>query len=294
MTWNAAEDADARRDDCLIGIFRSDDEAGGALVALRQRGFDVQRVAARYSEDETRRQSSTSSGTWFGELREIFHEDAKATAPWSEENLKGVLADIGVQSDDAERIARHVGPQASLIALKAAENWREAKLIVEDNGGRVESISSAGVRPSDVIQSTATTDSNTTAAHFSAPATTEDLSAAGPEDIQLYGEELRVHKEKVGSGDVRVHKETVTEMHTVQVPVTREQLVVEHTDSSSAYREREIVVPLSEERVHVDKDVHLLEQYRVGKHEVTRKEPITESLRRERLLIDNEPETTRE
>ena len=55
-------------------------------------------------------------------------------------------------------------------------------------------------------------------------------SQTPPDHVQLFGEVLRVRKEKVSTGDVHVRKEAVTHMETVQVPVTREHLVVEHAD----------------------------------------------------------------
>jgi uncharacterized protein (TIGR02271 family) len=51
--------------------------------------------------------------------------------------------------------------------------------------------------------------------------------------------------------------------------------------------ENSIQVPLSEERVHIDKDTVLREEYKVGKREVTQNESISDRVRRERLLIDD-------
>jgi uncharacterized protein (TIGR02271 family) len=104
--------------------------------------------------------------------------------------------------------------------------------------------------------------------------------------VQLFGEVLRVRKEKVSTGEVHVRKEAVTHMETVQVPVTREQLVVERPDGHGD-GEDVIRVPLSEERVHIDKDTVLREEYKVGKREITQSESVTDSVRRERLLIDD-------
>ena len=115
-----------------------------------------------------------------------------------------------------------------------------------------------------------------------------------PDHIQLFGEVLRVRKEKVSSGEVHVRKEVTTRMETVQVPVTREHLVVDHSDGSgSPSGEGVIRIPLSEERVHIDKDTVLREEYRVGKQDVTHTEPITDTVRRERLLIEDATRETK-
>jgi hypothetical protein len=45
--------------------------------------------------------------------------------------------------------------------------------------------------------------------------------------LRLHEEELRVSKERVQAGEVQVHKRVVTELQTMQVPVEREELVIE-------------------------------------------------------------------
>ena len=290
MDWNEAGERDARTNESLVGIFRSDNEAIRAMAALRQRDFSAQRVGVS-SLDEGGGQSSSAkdAGKWFGELRDIFHEDANPPTTWRAENLERLLVDMGIQSDEAARIARYAGPQVALIAVRATDRWREAKVLVEELGGRTEIIhspgtgrnaeeplwrrraegTSAGVHidkpkqiedanamrveepgrhpsgddPRYVAASTVAPKSSALPARVSALASGQDVPAAEPGHIQLYGEELRVHKEKVGSGDVRVRKESVTEMRTVEVPVTREQLVVEHTDGSPASRAEENTCP---------------------------------------------------
>jgi uncharacterized protein (TIGR02271 family) len=111
---------------------------------------------------------------------------------------------------------------------------------------------------------------------------------AEPGNIQLYGEVLRVHKEKVSAGEVAVRKESVTRTETVQVPVTEEHLVIERNAGESGGTGETLRIPLSEERVHINKDTVLKEEYRAGKREVTRDETFTGNVRHERLLVDND------
>jgi uncharacterized protein (TIGR02271 family) len=93
----------------------------------------------------------------------------------------------------------------------------------------------------------------------------------GEQRTQLRGEMLRTYKERIKRGEVRLHKEVVTENQTVQVPVTREELVVERTPASGPAataeigRDQEVRVPLSEERVRVEKQPVVNEEVRVGK-----------------------------
>src|SRR5947208_15842521 len=80
---------------------------------------------------------------------------------------------------------------------------------------------------------------------------------------------LRTYKERVQRGEVRLRKEVVTESQSIQVPVTREELVIERTPGSGQVtgeigRDEEIRVPLSEERVRVEKQPVVNEEVRVG------------------------------
>src|SRR5512135_1159563 len=52
-------------------------------------------------------------------------------------------------------------------------------------------------------------------------------TAEGTERIPLRAEELQAHKQSVETGAVRVHKEVVTEQRTLEVPVEREEVVIE-------------------------------------------------------------------
>jgi len=90
----------------------------------------------------------------------------------------------------------------------------------------------------------------------------------------------RVARTSVESlGEARLRKEVVTEMRTIQVPVTREELVVEYTGAGGTViiEGRELAagetvrIPLWEERVQVDVTKHVLreEDIVVGKRRNT-------------------------
>src|SRR5829696_9437168 len=59
------------------------------------------------------------------------------------------------------------------------------------------------------------------------PAATARFVGEDRERIELREEELRASKERVKAGEVRVHKDVVTEKKSIDVPVTREEVVVE-------------------------------------------------------------------
>jgi uncharacterized protein (TIGR02271 family) len=117
-------------------------------------------------------------------------------------------------------------------------------------------------------------------------------SIEGERRIQLRGEVLRTYKERVQRGEVRLRKEVVTENQNIEVPVTREELVIERVPASGQAQaaeigtDEEIRVPLSEERVRAEKQAVVNEEVRVGKRGVQNTEHVSDSLRHEELRVD--------
>ena len=57
--------------------------------------------------------------------------------------------------------------------------------------------------------------------------------------LQLREEELHAHKQLVETGEVRVRKEVITEHRTIEVPVQREEIVIErHAPTGARLRDR--------------------------------------------------------
>lgn len=114
--------------------------------------------------------------------------------------------------------------------------------------------------------------------------------------IQLRGEVLRTFKERVQRGEVRLRKEVVTENKTVEVPVTREELVIERVavsgqeaaNAGEIGTDKEIRVPLSEERARVEKQPVVQDEVRVGKRAVQKTERVSDDVRHEELRVDKE------
>jgi uncharacterized protein (TIGR02271 family) len=269
----------------VIGLFPYASEARRALIALREHHFSADEVAAAFREPGAPRAEAdapavpvSGSGQWFGQLRQLYHGDDEIAAAAGPTEFETMLAQLDLDPEDAGILDRGLGRGAAIVTVRAAARNPEARSLLEQRGARIlhgrnsNASPVAAPAPRPVV----------TSAPFSAPQATD------PDHIQLYGEVLRVRKEKVSSGEVHVRKESVTHMETVQVPVTREHLVVEHEDENGRTQaENSIRVPLSEEQVHVDKDTVLREEYKVGKREVTQNESVSDSVRRERLLIDD-------
>ena len=113
------------------------------------------------------------------------------------------------------------------------------------------------------------------------------------ERLQLREEELLATKERVKAGEVRVRKEVVTEEKSIDVPVTREEAVIERRPVSgrSAAGDikegEEIRIPLTEEEVRVEKRPVVKEEITVGKRSVQETETVRDTVRREEARIDD-------
>jgi uncharacterized protein (TIGR02271 family) len=257
----------------VIGLFAYASDARRALLLLREHRFLSDEVTAAFREPGT---SGVDNQRWFGHLRQLYRGGEASERP---DQFEAMLGQLDLSPEDTVILERDLKRGGAIVTVKAGERNQEARALLEQRGAHIvharnleQAAAAPAPRPEIVTASTP----------LNAPPPAE------PGHIQLFGEVLRVRKEKVSSGDVHVRKESVTHMETVQVPVTREHLVVEHTDQNGHIdAENSIRVPLSEERLHIDKDTVLRQEYKVGKREVTQNESVTDSVRRERLLIDD-------
>lgn len=108
--------------------------------------------------------------------------------------------------------------------------------------------------------------------------------------IRLREERLKVDKTPVKTGEVRVGKRVVTEHKTLDVPVEREEVIIERKAASGRaakgdIREEEIVVPVKEERVTVTKQPVVTEEVSVGKRKVHDTKHVSETVRKEELEV---------
>jgi uncharacterized protein (TIGR02271 family) len=258
----------------VIGLFSNAGDARRALDNLREHHFSNDEVHAAF-RDPAPSVEGSASGRWFGELRQLYHgedrgEERAVAAP---NGFEAMLARHELSREDAA-----VLNSEAIVTVSAGRRNQGAQSLLEQcgarilRGGNVQGQEPAPSTPVPAVTSTALTPPR----------------EAEPGHIQLFGEVLRVRKEKLNSGEVHVRKESVTHMETVEVPVTREHLVVEHSDGSGRIDDEDTIrVPLSEERLHIDKDTVLREEYKVGKREVTQNQSVSDNVRRERLLIDD-------
>jgi len=138
---------------------------------------------------------------------------------------------------------------------------------------------------------TAVADTTGTVGHDTSGPTTDNA-------MTLSEEEMRVGKQRVETGRVRLRKYIVTENVTKTVPVQREEVRIERepiTDANidramdgPALSEEEHEVVLHAEQAVVEKDVRPVERVRLDTETVTEQQTVTDQVRKERVDVDGD------
>lgn len=108
--------------------------------------------------------------------------------------------------------------------------------------------------------------------------------------IQVKEEALDIKKNWVQTGEVKCHKEILTEERIISVPILREELIIEKcfTDSESPGQiigTETIRIPIKEERVEIKKHTHDLEKVDIYKNQVYSTETVNAVLKKELIHI---------
>lgn len=261
---------------------KAGEKAEGAWAKIKNffEGGDVEPYAEENRRGEPTSREITTGGS----------EDYE----YGEQDVRGSLSGLSVPEERSRYFGHrlHQGSEGAVVTVNAGGREPEAEAILTRNGGDV------GSDAANYDYAQSSNQPNQTGA-----------SVEGTQRIQLLGEVLRVHKERISRGEVTLRKEVITENRTINVPVTREELVVERhavegsTPASGRIGEaNEIRIPLSEERAAVDKDTVVREEVSVGKRNVEDTRTVSENVSREDLVVDdktkgeyreNDPDRTR-
>lgn len=116
----------------------------------------------------------------------------------------------------------------------------------------------------------------------------------GDVNIPVYEEQLTVGKQRQEEGRVRLHKDVVEEKQTITEPVSYEQVSVEKVPVAAneaqvgpdAFVDKDIEVILMGEELTVGKRAVVTEEVRLRKETVTEQREITDSVRKERVVVE--------
>ena len=180
--------------------------------------------------------------------------------------LIGALVGMGVPEEDARHFERGFREGGILVTVQAGDRAEEAREAL--------SLGGADLGP------------------------TWGGLREGREDrdrLELREEELDVGKRQVQAGEVRVRKDVVTEQRNIEVPVTREEVVIERhpvegreVSGDALDEDEEIRIPVMEEEVEVQKRAKVREEVSIGKRPVQETRNVSDTVRREEARIESE------
>ncbi|WP_309122941.1 YsnF/AvaK domain-containing protein [Paenibacillus sp.] len=121
-----------------------------------------------------------------------------------------------------------------------------------------------------------------------------EFAAEDDATLRLREEELEIRKDRVTTGEVVLHKDIVEEQQRVAVPVAHDEVVIErrvldHSPSSEPIAEEETVhIPVTAERVDVDKRTVVREEISAHKREIEETECVDEVLHKEVAHVETD------
>jgi len=120
------------------------------------------------------------------------------------------------------------------------------------------------------------------------------FTGSDADTLELREEQLSARKDRVQAGQVEVGKRVVEEQRTIEVPVTREEVVIERRPVNRAATETDFVgndsetirVPVMEEDVTVEKRPMVTEEISVGKQIRQDTQRVSDTVRREEAVVN--------
>jgi len=217
------------------------------------------------------------------------------------------------RSDEAMSILRHFGGyDVKRRGEIGARDERSASVI---SSGTMGSETEEVIAPATPIHGTAASDVGTPeysrgASDVGTPEYSRGASDVGTCDIGDRGteaeqhvrvkeEQLQAEKRPVEAGEVRVRKEARTEHQAIDVPVQREEVIIERQpgggepvsedlEADDLDKGKEIRIPVRQEQVDVTKTPVVAEEVAVGKRAVQDTKRVEGEVRKEELHVDKE------
>ena len=210
------------------------------------------------------------------------------TAGW----LVGGLAGLGIPEDEARYYEDQVHQGRALVTVDAGDREPEARAILIRDGAQ-------NFQDDAYPATTGATTTASDVAYNASGANTGTVVDDANADIRIpvREEELVVGKRRIEEGHVHIHKDVVEEPETVNVRTQQERISVERVPFSGdagdadAFKERDIDVPVMGEEIVTGKRIAGVEELRLHKDVVTEREQISDTVRKERVVVDGLSET---
>jgi len=309
----------AKQRSTVVGVFEDRQAADRAVAELKRSGFrdDQIGVAMRHTEGATGDTTTSGTGETYAEeggvagiltglglgtlaglgvlsgvipvigpaiaagTLGVILSNAAAGAAVA--GLAGALIGSGIPEEEAKYYHSEFEAGRTIVTVTADGRYDEAYAILQRYGAY-----DMSTRGSATGRSTSTSAAVGTAAQGTARATT----GREADTMQVKEERLHAEKRPVETGAVTVRKEVHTETKHLDVPVQREEIVIERTPvhgrtATDAIRAgEEVRIPVREEKVDVSKEAVVTEEVKVGKRVVQDTEHVSGQVRKEEVKVE--------
>jgi len=296
----------------VVGVFEDRRHADEAVAELKRAGFRDDQIGVAMRRDETSTDATSSTGDTYAEeggvagiltglglgalaglgvlagvipvigpaiaggTLGIILTNAAAGAAVA--GLTGALIGYGIPEEEAKYYHSEFEAGRTIVTVRADSRYDEATAIMRRHGAY--DMSTRGMTSG--------------AATGTATAARGTARAKAGDTIELKEERLHAETHPVEAGEVRVRKEVRTETKHLEVPVQREEVVIERTPvhgrtTGDTIREgEEVRIPVREEQVNVSKEAVVTEEVKVGKRVVQDTEHVAGQVRKEEIKVEKE------
>ena len=190
------------------------------------------------------------------------------------------LENLGLPEDEATFYNGEFESGRTVVVVNTRDRQQEASQILSRDGGY------------DYASRSGQTTGTSSYANTAGQAT--DYNTQAGQNVQLREEQLRANKQSVETGAVGLRKDVVSEQQSFDVPVNREEVVIERHAASGQSSDTPIGegetyrVPVREEQVTVDKQPVVREEVSLGKRQVQDSQRVSDTVRREEARVERQ------
>jgi len=211
--------------------------------------------------------------------------------------LAGTLVGAGIPEEEAKYYHNEFEQGRTIVTVKADGRSGEATAILR-NHGAYDMHSSGSSTVASTGSHVSTPVSGAVGSRVGGAVGSHAVSASHAErdqSIKVREEELHAEKRPVETGAVTVRKEVTTEHKTLDVPVRREEVVIErhpvagqHVSAGEITEGQEVRIPVMEEQANVQKQAVVKEEVNVGKRVVQDTERVGGEVRKEHVRVEKQ------
>ncbi|TMB83974.1 MAG: YsnF/AvaK domain-containing protein [Chloroflexi bacterium] len=190
------------------------------------------------------------------------------------------LENLGLPEDEATFYNGEFESGRTVVVVNTRDRQQEASQILSRDGGY------------DYASRSGQTTGTSSYANTAGQAT--DYNTQAEQNVKLREEQLRANKQSVETGAVGLRKDVVSEQQSFDVPVNREEVVIERHAASGQPSDTPIGegetyrVPVREEQVTVDKQPVVREEVSLGKRQVQDSQRVSDTVHREEARVEHQ------